>query len=443
MRPLAAVLLFPLACAGAEIIGSVGAPGGALVFNAPFFDLTARAHLPGLQAVADVTVQLIEIDASGAQVGPVLGSGKTDTGGVYRLSAPEGFTPSPRFVVRAIGRNAGLDAFVTGPRVNIDPATDATRALVGAAAANAGRSLDDVRIADVMVVLPLVQHLVWEIDPARTATASGLAAALRHAAAMDEEVSNIVASVAAGGEIAGRVTDTAEKPLLRIAIVVRDAGSRVVRALAYTDAEGRYRVRVPPGDYVVDAINEAPFSPAASEQGRERITVGTAAATRNFRLRAGGRVSGRVSAESGRTLLTNVRVQLRRSGRVFEVKTQDDGGYRLNLPPGSYVLSAQNTTLQPYATRLNAQHVEIEAGASVTAHMSLEAGHLVSGVVSDAGKGPQAGMPLRVAGTELRTNRAGEYRLWVKPGAHAVEARGQKVQVDATAGHTRQDLTLR
>lgn len=395
MKLLAVALLFPLACSATDVLtGTVGAPAGRLALERGFFMGTAYAHVPGLQAVAGATVELVE-------GGKVLASGKTDARGVYEFPAPAGFAPSPRYIVQATSGGSRLQAFVTALRTNIDPATDATARLI-LEHANVAR----LRTVDVQEVLPLVQHLAWEVDLPAARSGAELAAMLRKAAANDEEVFHIIASLGAAREIQGQVTDAAKQPLARISIVVRDAAG-VTRAIGHTDAQGRYRVRVPPGDYTVDAINETAASRAASQLG---------AKTHSFQLRAGGRVSGTVRGTDG-SRLTGIRVKL---GGI-EVRTQDDGSYRMNVAPGSYLLTAQNTTLQPFASNLGGARLDIKRGDEYTVDVKLSPGQLVSGAV-------KPGSTVRIEDAEtrepiavLRANRAGEYRVWLWPGRYVVQ----------------------
>lgn len=403
MKFLVAGLLFPLACAASDVItGTVGAPGGTLALQRNFFVGAAHAHVPGLQAVVGATVELTE-------GGKVLASGKTDARGVYAFAAPARFQPGPRYIVRATNGSRSLEAFVTALRTNIDPATDATAKLLLRHAAL-------LRATDVQEVLPLVQHLAWEVDLPAAHSGAALAAMLREAASNDEEIFNIVASLGAGAEIHGRVTDAAKKPLARITVLVRDAASGVVRAMGHTDAQGRYRVRVTPGDYAISAQNETAASMAASE--RAKASTGVAC---NFELAPGGRVSGLVTAPNG-ARLTNVRVKLRDArGAVAQARTQDDGSYRFNVAPGAYVLLAENTTLQPFASNLPGTPVAIKRGGDLTANLVLAEGEMVSGVAAP-------GTSVRIVDAEtrqpvhvLRTNRAGRYRLWLKPGRYAAQ----------------------
>jgi hypothetical protein len=400
---LVAGLLFPLACAASDVItGTVGAPGGRLALQSSFFVGAAHAHVPGLQAVVGATVELVE-------GGKVLASGKTNARGIYEFAAPARFQPGPRYMVRAGSAGQRLEAFVTALRTNIDPATDATAKLLSR---HAGR----LRTTDVQEVLPLVQHLAWEVDLPAAHSGAALAAMLREAASNDEEIFNIVASMGAAAEIHGRVTDAAKKPLARITILVRDPASGVVRAMGHTDTQGRYRVRVAQGDYAISALNETAASMAASE--RAKASTGVA---RDFAFAAGGRVSGLVTAPNG-ARLTNVRVKLLDGrGAAAEARTQDDGSYRFNVAPGSYALLAENTTLQPFASNLPGKPITVKRGGDLTANLVLADGEMVSGAAAPGSNVRIVDAETREPVHVLRTNRAGRYRLWLKPGRYAAQ----------------------
>jgi hypothetical protein len=412
MKLFLLVLMFPLACAARDVVtGTVGAPGGKLALERSFLFGAAQAHVPGLQAVAGATVELIDTRNGGA-----LASGWTNARGVYEFPAPAGFHPSPRYLVRAASGGKLLEAFVLALRTNIDPATDATAKLI-TRHANLGR----LRIADVQEVLPLIQHLAWEVDMSAAHSGAVLAIMLRAAAEYDEEIFRIIASIGAAGEIHGRVTDGGNKPLARVTILARDPSTRTTRAVTHSDARGGYRLRVPPGEYTIDAINETAASTAASEPGAKAIKIGAGGVERNFTLGAGGRVSGTVTGMDG-SRLTGIRVRLRDARTrqsLVDVRTQDDGGYRLNVAPGAYVLVAENATLQPFASSFGGMRVDVEGGGERTADLKLPKGRMISGNAAP-------GSSVRIEDVEtqepvavLRANRAGEYRLWVLPGRYA------------------------
>lgn len=393
--------MLPLACAASEVMtGTVGAPGGKLALERGFFFGSAHAHVPGLDAVAGATVELVEVGNVRS-----LGSGATNARGVYTFPAPAGFEPGPRYMVHATRDGHRLDAFVTALRTNIDPASDALAKLI-VQHANVAR----VRTADVQQLVPLIQHLAWEVDMPAAHTGEALATMLRTAAANDEEIFNIIGSLGAAREIHGLVTDAGKKPLERVTILARDAAG-VAAGMTHTDARGRYTLRVKPGKYTFVAMNETAASTAASE----------VASKTDFELRPGGRISGLVTSQN-RAGLTNVRVKLLQGGKaLFEVRTQDDGSYRFNVAPGKYVLLAENTTLQPFASHLPGLPVEVQAEGELIVDLMLADGQRISGTAAPGTNvrivNAQTKAPVHV----MRTNRAGEYRLWLKPGRYAVQ----------------------
>jgi 5-hydroxyisourate hydrolase-like protein (transthyretin family) len=460
----------------ASISGTVSAPGGTIAFNRAtglrsmlaelFLGRPALAGIPGLGPVAGATVELIEIDSNGAQVGPALSSATTGANGGYSLATPAGFAPAAKFVIRASGTAGNrLDAMVTGGTVDVDPATDATRSLAVSALVGGG-SIARVTTAEVTEIQDTVEGLLADVNTVG-AGAAAFSEALRIAATDNEEANNIVTSIAGAGEINGTVTNAAMQPLAGINVVVRDFGNWVTRTVGRTDALGHYAVKVPPGDYIVGTVNRTVTSDAASEWwtssggavkqlGAEKVTVGTAPVTRNFELAPGGRISGTVTAQNGGAPLRGVQVKVRdflSNQSVVAVKTASDGSYRVNLAPGSYFLIFENATLQPAATELfndalnggasfgEATRLDVKAGGMIVADASLQIGFMISGMVTD----PAAATPVPVAGIRVRfedaddgehatiqrTDRNGRYRLWLRPGKYMVLARGQSADVDA------------
>lgn len=93
----------------------------ARLFAALFGD-SAQAQIVGLSPIAGATVQLVRLDESGA-VTEVIASDVTDGDGAYLFDlAP---LPSSTLAVRVIGDADTLHAIVTGPTVDITPASEA------------------------------------------------------------------------------------------------------------------------------------------------------------------------------------------------------------------------------------------------------------------------------------------------------------------------------
>lgn len=463
---------------GVAIGGTVTAPGGSIAFNQPtglrsmfasLFMSQAHAAVSGTFSVgAGVTINLIEIDSSGAQVGDVLATATTNASGAYTLIAPAGFTAASKYVVRAVGTGSNqLDAMVTGTTVDVDPGSNVTKTLVLAAVA--GGSLANLTPAAVFEVQDTVASMAK--DAGAFTTVAEANAALTAKMQSDEEASNIVSSTVSAGVLTGTVTDSSNVRLPNIKIVVRDFNNWVTRAVARTDANGVYTVNVPAGSYILGALNMTATSTAASEwwtsgggatsqYSADQIAVGGTAITRDFVLDPGARISGTVTAESGGAALEGIQIQIRdftSDEPTSSTRTGSDGTFRINVRPGTYTVGAYNTTRQAYATELynptlnggvnatEATPITLAAAASTTADFSLLAGNKIAGQVSDPTSGIVAGMSVRfytstgafVKGD--RTDKLGQYQLWLRPNtsvgtAYTVRARGQTITADLSAG---------
>lgn len=459
---------------GVSFGGTVTAPGGSIAFNPPtglrsmfarLFMSQAHAAVSGTFPVgAGVTINLIEINSSGAQVGAVLATATTNVSGAYTLVAPAGFTPAAKYVVRAVGTGGNqLDAMVTGTTVDVDPGSNVTKTLVLAAVA--GGSLANLTPAAVLEVQSTVESLAK--DAGTFTTVAEANAALTAAMQASEEASNIVSSTVSSGAITGTVTDSSNARLPNIKIVVRDFNNWVTRAVARTDANGVYTVNVPAGNYILGAINMTATSTAASEWwtagggvtnqfSADQITVGGTALTRDFVLDPGARISGTVTAESGGAALEGIKILIRdftSDQPTSATRTGPDGKFRINVRPGTYTVGAYNSTRQAYATELynptlnggvnatEATPITVAAASSTTADFSLLAGNKIAGLVSDPTSGIVAGMAVRFytsTGAFIqgdRTDNQGQYQLWLRPATgYEVRSRGQTVTADLSAG---------
>lgn len=462
------------ASSGVSLAGTVTAPGGTIAFNQPtglksmfakLFMSQAHAAVSGMFPVgAGVTINLIEIDNTGAQVGAVLATATTNVSGTYTLTAPAGFTAASKYVVRAVGTGGNqLDAMVTGTTVDVDPGSNVTKTLVLAAVA--GGSLANLTPAAVIEVQDQVDSMAKDSAAAFNTLAeanAGLTAQMQSS----EEASNIVSSTVSSGVLTGTVTDSSNVRLPNIRIVVRDFGNWVTRAVARTDANGVYIVNVPAGNYILGAINRTATSTAASEWwttgggainqfSAEQVTVGGAVVTRDFVLDPGARISGTVTAESGGAALEGIKILIRDftiDEPASAVHTGSDGTFRINLRPGTYTVGAYNSTRQPYAMELynptlnggvnatQATPITLAAGASTTTDFSLLAGNKIAGTVSDPTSGIAKGISVRFfASTDAfvqgnRTDNLGQYQLWLRPSTYTVRSRGQTVTADISAG---------
>ena len=478
---------------GVAVSGTVSAPNGSIAFNGPtlsermfawFAGDSAQASMSGTLPVgAGVTVSLIEIDATGTQVGATLATTTSITGGAYTLTAPADFTPAPKYIVRAAGSTGNIDAMVTDTTVDVDPSTDTTKQLVLASAQAASASLASLTATDVSEVQSQIDGLVHETDTTSTTTAATLIAAIKGECSNNEEMSNIISSIAQNGVISGKVTDSTGAALAKIKVIARDYNNWVTRAQTRTDASGNYTLHVPPSTtqgYIVGAFNYTTTSLGASEfydgstgaaapLNATRVTVASGTpSTVNFQLEDGARITGTVTTDTG-TALPGIRVQLRDVDTGFPTgatRSRADGSYVINVRAGSttrYTVLATNMTLQPYGgSSYNGPAgggdmtgggayindggaiINPSSGQTITANLKLAAGYKVAGkvtvgpAITDT---PVAGIAVRMHSDALdstnggfvdavRTNLQGKYRMWLKPGLYKARSRGQVRSID-------------
>lgn len=485
-----------------SVSGTVTAPGGSVALREPtvlenmlatVLGKSAIAALPGTSAASGVTVSLIEIDTTGAQVGSALATATTASDGTFTVEAPETFTAAGNYVLRVGSGASQMDAIVTGTAdQDIDPSTEAATDLILSTVVAAGGSLASLDVGQVDGIKDTVAKL--SNDVADAGSIAGIVTALKTEADNQDEVSNAIGSVAADGTITGTVTDASSAPLANIDIVVRDFSDWVTRAKTKTNASGQYTVKVSSGStkhYIVGAINHTSTSTAASEWwtagggvanqfSAEKVSVpNTTAVTKDFALDAGAQIKGVVYATDGTTALGGVHVLVRDFSNDMPVavsRTRPDGKYLINVKPGTYTVGTRNTTLQAYAgvtyngaaagsttavtggaSASAATPIVVAAGDVITAKFNLPAGGKVSGVVTDPTPTttPVTGMSVRFYGANtaddatngafvegVKTNKDGGYRMWVLPGDYEVRARGQIATITAdTAVPATQDFT--
>ena len=475
------------------VSGAVTAPGGTVAFNPPtgvrrmlaevFGGASANAALSGLAAVSGATVQLIEIDGSGNQVGNPLATGTTNGTGAYTLDAPAGFVPASKYVIRASGTGANrLDAMVMDTAVDVDPASEATKRLLLTAAA-AGAGLASITPADIVAAQETVEALVQDLDSGASASATALTTALVAEVQSDESANNTINSAAANAVITGTVKDANDTPLRNVHVVVSDFNNWVTRAVVQTNASGQYTVNVPAGNYIVGAINRTALSMAASEWwtasggarsvfGADTIAVGGTPVTRDFTLDAGARISGTVKNGDGTVPLGGITVTVRdftNDQPVATARTKPDGSFRVNVRAGTYNVIARNATQQPFGSAVfngaatggtvtgggtdatRSTPIPLSVGSTVTTDFQLLAGFRIAGQVTDAAVA-QPGIAVRFfkataasssngAFVEaLRTNLQGRYRIWLQPDNYDVRARGQNVTTGVLAANQTHDF---
>ena len=486
----------------AVITGTLSAPAGSLPTIHSLKGVTAEEFLasPLLEASitlppmgAGITVNLIQIDSSGAQVGPVIATCVTDANGSYSLSAPANFVPGPSYVVRAevlpVGSIAGytISNFVTSTTANIDPYTQASVALITASLTAGGANISTIGSANVLAIQGTVYSNMGNVPSSATTTAA-LLAALNTAMTQDEETKNTLANLAAPFGITGTVKNLAGEPLAGIGIGACSFGGLTLMGVTHTAEDGTYTVHVPAGDYVIGAMNMTTTSfaasgwwtstgPVSSQFKAGKVTVSDALVTKDFTLIAGGRLSATLTGMANPTdvPLPGMQVALCdfASGQTLtSASTGPNGSFTFNVTPGTYYVSVRNKTRYVAYGSANymdtppdgsgggknltqAAKITVTAGVTQAGNMRLWPGHLISGtVLTNAGGSPVVGMPVRFqdasggstggngAGAEsTRTDVDGQYRLWLQPGNYNALCRGQMaVNLNASASDVIQDF---
>ena len=478
-----------------SVSGAVTSPGGQVAFNPPntffakllnYFIPSATADVAGsfIGVGAGVTVQLIQIDSSGNQVGSVIGTGVTISDGTYNIPLSFQLTTGANYIVQAIGSDGQkLKSIVTGSSVNVNPVTSATESLVVSGAGSNSAVLNSIPVNTVIALQNNVQALLTSpvYAAASATTASASLSALNAAANANEEVSNVATSIGAGGVVNGIVKDASGTPVAGINIQILDYGNWVLRSETITAADGTYTIQAPTnGNYILGAVNQTTTSTLASQwwtatggssnqySADKLVFSPNPSLTRNFTLSPGVQISGVITG--GGSNLAGVKMILRdfySNEPIAKMPTRSDGTYTLNVAPGKYTLSAVNITANPYATQMyldgvigannyaQAAAINLSLNSPQVLNFSLPAGYQLSGQISDPIGGAQTGVVVRIydadpnskwAGSSMesvRSDKTGTYNIWLAQKAsnnttpfYSVESRGQTSLVRMTQNQT-------
>jgi len=142
-----------------EIAGAVMAPNGQLAIGGD--DL---APVPG------ATVELIEVDGLGNQIGPVLATSLTSTTGHYTLVLPPGLSLSAKLVVRVTGTSGSMRGLVVSENVDITPASE----YVARKLTSDGNSLDNISLNEVLTIQGHIEQFDFFVAPTIEETIANL-----------------------------------------------------------------------------------------------------------------------------------------------------------------------------------------------------------------------------------------------------------------------------
>ncbi len=460
--------------------GVVAAPGGSLAFTKPGWQERllafiagdgAHAVAPGTEALANATVELVYVDANGAD-GNVVATTTTDASGNYTFTVDDGAKLGVDYRLRVAGSSEILYARAVQGEIDIDPVSHAADAMIADHTRAAG-ALSVIKLNEAAIIQGEVENVARGLDNSdlNQTSVADMRAAIATAVANDEQAASVVANVAQAQGICGTVTDANSQPVANIIVVARDFGEWVTRGYDFTDSNGAYCIDIAAGDYILGALNRTTTSTAASgwytatgmtpfQIDAEKVTVvADTSLTRNMQLAAGVRISGKVTAASATgsfaagDALPGVFVTLRDFATYFPAasgKVRRNGAYVVNVVPGDYTVIARNKTRAPYGSgiydgqsptagvdgRNIASKVSLPtAGDSTVIDFALEPGFVIRGRITDGGAAV-TGERVRINGANgpvarLRTNKDGKYRFWVQNLAtkkvYKIDSRGSGV----------------
>ena len=469
---------------------SISAIGGSFAFNpaskierffASLIGSPAVAKIDGLSGVgAGVTVNLIEIDASGAQVGSVIATATTNSSGNATLDIPVAYQAGAKYAIVGTGAADTLKSMWEGSSVVVDPGSHATmNALVDATS-----DLTTLDTKEILSARELIEDFSENLNSTEKATTSAYVDNLKAALQNDSEANKMLNNKSAGGEVCGTVIDYNASPVEQLRIFARDFSDFEKIAKTKTAADGSFCFNAPVGqELLVGVINRTTTNDSASEfytsaspangsgtkchlvHCGDKLTV-AASTTADFKLIQGGRITGTVQGHDG-TLLNKVKVRFRNalSRKPAGGAKTDTGKYTMNLAPGNYSAYFLNHTKKPYAStsytsnatynsngsaldRNFADTITVTAGSSSTADGTLPAGGTLTGLVTDNNGNPVQFAKLRIdqikdkdgnavdlSADRFHSNKSGRFRAQLPYGTYTLISRGKLYEGVSGAGY--------
>lgn len=248
-------------------------------------------------------------------------------------------------------------------------------------------------------------------------------------------------SLLRGANVSGTVTDAVTSIPIAGARVSAYANDAVV-AIATTDANGRYRVLLPPSIYRIvtfdpNGVYATAYAPNAESFDTSTPFVLSAgnAQTVDAQLVRAGRLAGHISDATTAAGLASITVAaFNGDGTMRGFTTTDAAGvYALAVPPGSYRVGAFDTNLvylRRFApndsTFTSGVLLSVIASQTTTVDLALPRGAVVSGEVTSSFATISritvaAYNASGVIATSI-TDVSGSYRLLLEPGSYTVVA---------------------
>ena len=368
---------------------------------------------------AGATINLIQIDNQGNEVGNVIATTSTDVDGDYTLNISDTYSASTSYAISANDGANTIYAIWTGSITNINVITDAAKTLLfntsspvsGNLASIAASSTGSVNIAEVENCIEVAS----EMSENGTNKAQNVQD--------DQEALDQCDSAWGDYSVKGKVTDNNGSPIKGIKVFARDFNNHEKRSSTKTDVDGNYEmdIKLKSGyatEIIIGAMNRTTVSTAASEfytdaspatgsdikcykpHCAKSITISESTPqVVDFQLAAGSRITGTITGGTSNAKLKRIKVTFRDAlSRKFRgtVRSNDNGIFNFNIQPGSYIAYFLNDTDQQYASTAwtsTGGHVDrnygeiftIAAGDSKTLDINLAEGGTIKGTVCNTG----------------------------------------------------------
>jgi protocatechuate 3,4-dioxygenase beta subunit len=386
--------------------------------------VAVTGHVSGTDGIATsigagATVNLIQIDNQGVQVGGVIVTTSTDVGGDYTLNVPTTYSPATSYAITANDGSSTIEAIWTSNVTDISVITDATKELLFNSSSPVASSLSSIAATttngiDINEVLN-TEGIVAEL----TKNGSDKVQNVKD----DQEAFDQTLCPWGSYNIKGQVTDSNGSAVSGAKVFARDFSNHEKRCSTFTLEDGSYNMDLELNEgyedkMIVGIMNRTDSSMAASEfytdaspatgsgtkcgqpHCGQSITISKSTSqVLDFQLAAGSRITGTITGGASNTKLEGVKIRFRDSlSRRFRgaVRSDVNGEFNFNIAPGSYIAYIMNDTELKYgsvAWTNNGGHVDRNYGGvfttvadqTTTLNMNLSEGGTIKGIVCSSG----------------------------------------------------------
>ena len=223
-----------------------------------------------------------------------------------------------------------------------------------------------------------------------------------------------------GAILSGLITDPGGNPLQDVFVNAWNPELQIGGGSG-TDENGRYQMALPPGTYEIN-LHLGQDSPFVSQSIQDYQLLGDQ--TLDIRVDQGAILSGRVTDPNGNPV---PEVHVNAWNPELQIGggsgTDEDGRYRMALPPGTYEINVHLPQDSPFVSR---PIDGVQVISDLTLDIHLDQGTILSGLVSDPAGNPlpdasvNAWNPETQTGGGSATDENGRYRMSLQPGTYDI-----------------------